>query len=206
MQFPFFSLCLLVVYGLSHHICSASVFEEVQNDDTTAIKKVVKNDPSALESIGPGGQTPLIHAVLTGKLESVKTLLGLGANTAATENDGYNVLHAAGFQGRSEILEVLLQHFAIQKEAGGFVLDPSTDKHEDGFYPIHRSCWGREPRHTETVKVFLTNNVSSQLSADNGKTCAEMTNNEGTKMLILETVILELQNSMESMDSDEDEL
>jgi hypothetical protein len=33
-----------------------------------------------------------------------------------------------------------------------------------------------------------------------------MTNNEGTKMLILETVILELQNSMESMDSDEDEL
>jgi ankyrin repeat protein len=209
MQFPFFSLCLLVVFGLSHQICSASddngIFEGVQKDDTTAIKSAIKNDPSSLESIGPGGQTPLIHAVLTGKLESVKTLLDLGANTAATETDGYNVLHAAGFQGRSEILEVLLQHFANQKEAGGFVLDPSTDKHEDGFYPIHRSCWGREPRHTDTVKVFLTNNVSSQISADNGKTCAEMTNNEGTKMLILETVILELQESMETMDS-EDEL
>ena len=210
MQFPFFSLCLLVVFGLSHQICSASddkneIFEGVKKDDTTAIKSAVKNDPSTLESIGPGGQTPLLHAVLTGKLESVKTLLDLGANTAATETDGYNVLHAAGFQGRSEILEVLLQHFANQKEAGGFVLDPSTDKHKDGFYPIHRSCWGREPRHTETVKVFLTNNVHSQIAADNGKTCAEMTNNEGTKKLISETVISELQNSMGNMDK-EDEL
>jgi ankyrin repeat protein len=204
MQFPFFSLCLIVVFGLSHQICSASddneIFEGVQKDDTTAIKSAVKNDPSTLESITLGGQTPLIHAVLFGKLESVKTLLDLGANTAATEADGYNVLHAAGFQGRSEILEVLLQHFANQKEAGGFVLNPSTDKHEDGYYPIHRSCWGLEPRHTETVKVFLTNNVPLEISADNGKTCEEMTNNEGTKMLIRETYMSELQESMDSVD------
>lgn len=117
---------------------------------------------------------------MTGKLDAVEALLNLGANTAATEKDGYNVLHAAGFQGRNEILEVLLQHFASQKEAGGFVLDPATDKHRDGFYPIHRACWGNEERHTETVKVLLKNGVSSALSADNGMDCLDMTKNEGT--------------------------
>jgi len=182
MHYSFFSLYPLLILGLSQQICYATndaIFEGVAKDDMIAIKSVVESDLSMLEAVGPGGQTPLLNAVLTGKLNAVKTLLNLGANTAATEKDGYNVLHATGFQGRSEILEVLLKHFASQKEAGSFVLDPVTDKHRDGFYPIHRACWGNEERHTETVKVFLKNGVSSALSADNGMACLDMTKNEG---------------------------
>ena len=116
-----------------------AIFKGVKDDDAAAIRSAVENDPSILESIGPGGQTPLIHAVLIGKLNAVTTLLELGADTSATERDGYDVLHASGFQGRAEILEVLLKEFAKEKKAGGFSLDPSTDQHRDGFYPMHVS-------------------------------------------------------------------
>jgi ankyrin repeat protein len=150
-----------------------AVFEGVQQDDEALIRNALAADPSLLESVGVGGQTPLIHAVLTGKLTAVKTLLELGADTTATEKDGYNVLHAAGFQGRADVLKVLLDRG----------LDPMS-KHKDGFYPIHRACWGPQERHTDTVKVFMDYGVSSNLAADDGKICEEMTRNEKTKALL----------------------
>mmetsp|Transcript_34570 Transcript_34570/g.81501 ORF Transcript_34570/g.81501 Transcript_34570/m.81501 type:complete len:194 (-) Transcript_34570:65-646(-) len=162
------------------------IFESIKEENTASIRSVVENDPSALESIGPGGQGPLIRAVLTGKAAAVDTLLELGADLATTERDGYNVLHAAGFQGRAEILEVLLQKFAEQKARGGFYLDPSTDMHRDGFYPLHRACWGDLPRHTETVKVFLKHGVSPDQPSEEGATCAEMTDNEEIKAVLME--------------------
>ena len=141
MQFSLFSFLLLFAF-VSASMDNA-IFEGVKNDDGAAIRSAVENDSSILESIGMGGQTPLIHAVLTGKMNAVKTLMEIGADMSATEKDGYNVLHAAGFQGRAEILEVLLRHFADQKEAGGFALDPTTDEHKDGFYPMHVSLLDR---------------------------------------------------------------
>ena len=142
MQFSLFSFFFLFAIVTTVTVTandSNAVFEAVKNDDSAAIRSAVENDSSMKESIGPGGQTPLLHAILTGKMNAVKTLLDLGADASATERDGYDVFHAAGFQGRAEILEVLLQHFADQKESGGFVLDLATDKHKDGFYPMHVS-------------------------------------------------------------------
>ena len=139
MQFSLFSFFFLFAVVTVTANDSNAVFEAVKNDDSAAIRSAIENDSSMKESIGPGGQTPLIRAILTGKLNAVNTLLDLGADASATEKDGYTVFHAAGFQGRAEILEVLLQYFADQKESGGFVLDPVTDKHKDGFYPMHVS-------------------------------------------------------------------
>ena len=53
-------------------------------------------------------------------------------------------MHGAGFQGRAEIAKLLI--------AAG--LDPS-DKHQDGYTPIHRACWGTQQRHAETVEAML---------------------------------------------------
>ena len=61
-----------------------------------------------INAIGPGGQTPLLFAVLSGKEKAAKVLVDSDADLTATEKDGYNVLHAAGFQGRADILKMLL--------------------------------------------------------------------------------------------------
>jgi len=210
----FFLFSSFLIFTLVSTSSGNNVFEGVKNDDGDAIHSAVKADPSLLESIGPGGQTPLLHAVLTGKLNAVKTLLEINANALATEKDGYNVLHAAGFQGRDEILEVLLEHFKNAED--GFALDPKTDKHADGYYPMHvssrrackslcdrliridsyfskiaiymlqRACWGRQPRHAKTVSVFLRSGVPFDLATEDGKTCERMTQNEGTRAVLME--------------------
>lgn len=53
-------------------------------------------------------------------------------------------MHGAGFQGRTKIAKVLMDH--------GVGL---RDKHDDGHEPAIRACWGPDKRHTETVNFFL---------------------------------------------------
>lgn len=45
----------------------------------------------------------------------------------------------------------------------------------DSFWPMHRACWGREPRHTDTVKVYLEAGVSKDLRAAGGQSCMDLT-------------------------------
>lgn len=132
VTFFFFFLCAIFV--LAEEV---SIFDAVREDfeGIKDIRSLVQKDASLLESIGPGGQTPLISAVLQGKFHAVKTLLELGANAFATEKDGYNVLHAAGFQGRPMILRLLLDHFSEQS----IDMNVATDQHADGYYPLHVS-------------------------------------------------------------------
>ena len=86
------------------------------------------------------------------------------------------MMHGAGFQGRSEILKLLL--------ADSRKINPS-DRHADGYTPIHRACWGRESRHTETIKTFIeVGKVSHEEPTSDGRTCAEMTQNKGTQMYL----------------------
>ena len=132
VTFLFFFLC-----GIFASAEEVSIFDAVKEDleGVEDIRSLVQKDASLLESIGPGGQTPLISAVLQGKFHAVKTLLELGANVFATEKDGYNVLHAAGFQGRPMILRLLLDHFSEQS----IDMNIATDQHADGYYPLHVS-------------------------------------------------------------------
>lgn len=32
---------------------------------------------------------------------------------------------------------------------------PASDKHPDGYLPIHRACWGRSKHHAQTVRVLV---------------------------------------------------
>jgi ankyrin repeat protein len=56
--------------------------------------------------------------------------------------------------------------------------------HKDGNTPFHRACWGKETRHTETVRRMLEWGVDPGLPTSVGKTCREITNNEATRTLI----------------------
>ena len=55
-----------------------------------------------------------------------------------------------------------------------------SDRHSDGSTGLHRACWGKEPRHTETVKKFIELGVSPLEADKNGKTCIDMTSNSAT--------------------------
>lgn len=75
------------------------------------------------------------------------------------EKDGYTSMHGAGFQGRSAIAKLLLDH-------GLYPLVP----HDDGFLPMHHSCWARKDRPTATVQVFLEASVPFDIKSKDGKT------------------------------------
>ena len=69
-----------------------------------------------------------------GHANIVKFLLQRGANAYISEKDGYTPVHGAAFQGRREIMQLLMDHG----------VDPSdVRRHADGFDPAHRICWAK---------------------------------------------------------------
>ncbi len=61
---------------------SSDLFEAVRDDDPNAIRAALSSG-SDINVIGPGGQTPLMNAVLSGKEAAVKALLAAGAGACS---------------------------------------------------------------------------------------------------------------------------
>ena len=76
--------------------------------DTDIISLIHTHLPN-IESKTADGKTPLIIAVLHGKLQGVKCLLERGANPSAKDNDGQDSLHHASSLD-SDIFDLLLSH------------------------------------------------------------------------------------------------
>jgi ankyrin repeat protein len=112
-------------------------------------------------------------STLRGNIDMVMTMLEHGADATVAEKDGYTPPHGAGFQGRPEVMRVL-------KEVGG--IDVVNSPHADGFFPLHRACWGRERRHAETVEYLLSigEDPNRRSTGDRKQTCLEMTRNPHT--------------------------
>mmetsp|Transcript_61859 Transcript_61859/g.109877 ORF Transcript_61859/g.109877 Transcript_61859/m.109877 type:complete len:183 (+) Transcript_61859:43-591(+) len=169
-------MSLLVTLFMSLAFCSgaaADIHEAVRANDPKLIQESL-DEGEDINKIGSGGQSPLMHGVLTGNAKSVEFLLSKGADTSIPEKDGYTPMHGAGFQGRAEIAKMLIAHG----------LDPSF-RHRDGYTPIHRACWGSEKRHTDTVKVFLEAGVPHDEAASNGKTPVELVRNNDKTVKLL---------------------
>ena len=98
-------------------------------------------------------------------------------------------MHGAGFQGRAEIAKILIEHG----------LDP-LDAHKDGFTAIHRAAWGKEERHTETIRVLMdVGKVPHDYKAPGtGQTALEMTKNPSSIALLEERAALALADGDES--------
>ena len=168
-------LALLGALGRAARPEDNALFEAVNKDDMGLIKAALEAGAN-IDVQGPGGQSPLMHAVLGGKVAAVKFLLKRGADASIAEKDGYTPMHGAGFQGRAQIARLLIEHG----------LDPRGTPHDDGFQPIHRAVWGGEQRHTDTVKVFLDAGVHVDEAAKNGQRPIEMVrSNQGTRRLLL---------------------
>ena len=132
------------------------------------------------------GQTAFMGAVLRGHVNVAKYLLeehnNLGVDLLLPEKDGYTAAHGAAFQGRSEIMKLLIHHNVNVKD----------DFHSDGYAPVHRVCWGNTGRHAETLKVLRDEggvdiaNLASRHKE--GKVCRQMTNNPTIFALLEETL------------------
>lgn len=169
---------LLILSTFIGGALSHEYHDAIAAGDDATLKQLVTSKPALLNAVGPGGQTPLMNAVLSGNVNAVKVLLAANADVTIGEQDGYTPMHGAGFQGRAEIAKLLIAHG----------LNPS-DRHSDGYTPLHRACWGGEPRHTETVRVLLQAGVSPHEKAANGGQPVMMAQGNPKTKLLLDTWI-----------------
>ena len=177
-------LVLAIIFSLKYTTCDLikDVFDAIKDDNIAAFRKILSENTGSLDSFinlkdKESGQTPVMMSVLRGQTEMVRLLLAEPVvDVSIGEMQGYTVMHGAGFQGRADILRLLLEDKRN--------IDP-RDFHEDGFSPLHRACWGDEPRHTETVRVFLeVAGIPWDLRSEEGTTCYDVTYNQGTRDLI----------------------
>ncbi len=120
-------------------------------------------------------QTPLVAAALRGHERVVRLLLERGADPAIPEKDGFTVWHAAAFQGRTPVLEVL-DELAVP----GYGLSPV-----DGYAPLHRAAWGTTPRHVDAVRYLIgPAGRACDVRAADGKTPLDVAKRADTKALL----------------------
>ncbi|WIA28268.1 hypothetical protein OEZ86_010822 [Tetradesmus obliquus] len=184
MQPVLFSLLVLLAAGPQLQAAAASSDPTAQleaaarSNDVAAAQQAIQ-DGADVNAQGGGGQTPIMAATLSGSTDIVRFLLdehSSRVDTSIGEKDGYTPMHGAGFQGRADIARLLI--------AAG--LNPS-DRHRDGFTPIHRACWGRQQRHTDTVRVLLEDGKVDVNELANGNTPLDSalgSGNEATVALI----------------------
>ena len=127
------------------------------------------------------GQTALMGSVLRGHLDVVKYLLTElkdKVDVTIAEKDGYTLAHGAAFQGRADVMSFLISSNINVKD----------EFHSDGYAPLHRACWGREAKHTNTLRVLRDEagiDIATMASKD-GNVCADLTTNPHTKALLKE--------------------
>jgi len=148
---------------------SRDIFFFVHGD---ALKKAIKRSKIDINSVGGGGQTPLMASCLGGSAKTAEWLIKNGADVTIGEKDGYTCFHGVGFQGRPKVTKVLFEQGL------------KDDMHTDGYFGFHRACWGNEKRHAKTVQQFLKNGVDPELKTQRGQTCMSMTRNKHTKRVL----------------------
>ena len=188
---------LLALLLLSEpHISNANLVDDATQQllsaagsgDIENVRAALSQNPR-LNERGGGGQTALMSSCLRGYADVALLLLSHGADINIGEKDGYTCLHGAGFQGRHDVAARVLEAYP----------NAPNGAHTDGFHPIHRACWGREQRHTNTVRAFLNAGVPHDIRTGSGETPLDISRRVGNKAT--EAVLVEAAGSAGERDA-----
>lgn len=147
------------------------------DEQVDRVKHLIEEDSQLLNHKNEeDGQDAIFKATLIGNLPLVKWFVKKGASVHTTEAEGYTLVDGASFQGRVDVLKYLHEEHK---------LDVNT-KHADGYYPIHRACWGPEgARYGEVVEYLVGQGVSPmQVDGVEDMHCYQHTNNRETMKVI----------------------
>jgi ankyrin repeat protein len=134
----------LLAHGARHNIFSA-----VAMGDVEAIKQLIAQSPADLEKRMDGAnrrRMPLHLAVVKKQMESLHTLLSLGARTESLDEAAFTPLDEAGLRGETGMADILLAHGAKVRLPAAIALHRAGDierllrRDPDGLHPGNR--WG----------------------------------------------------------------
>ena len=183
---------VLMMLILAQAVGASDIFEAAKKGDTDALRVLLANDPSILNSKDKEGNTPIFHAVAGEQVKTVRFLLAKGSKVTATDTDGVTPLHVAAVVGNAIIAKLLLD--------SGANIDAVTIQ---GITPLHWSAYygsnevaqvlikygaalnAREK--TGNTPLHMAMRMRISLSKDaSGKTQAQMIVNDKVALLLLE--------------------
>jgi hypothetical protein len=104
---------------------AVAIHTAVINGDLNAIQQHIAAESNLNEPDAMTQSTPLMNAIVFGKLEIAKALIEAGVDLDQKNNDGSTALISAAFFGHPEVVQSLLDHGAnksIQGNTGGTAL------------------------------------------------------------------------------------
>lgn len=121
------------------------------HDNPAAAAKLIAADPELLKDSNAKGETPLVHAALTGNRKVIKFLAAHGADLKQADRDGNTVLHklAAGESATAETIGLLVSLGADPKARNRSGATPlmtaaKSGSHVAAFYAHDRDITQRD--------------------------------------------------------------
>lgn len=87
-----------------------TIFEAAEQKDMETVKKILAEDPKAVNSRDDKGWTPLHYVAVKGHTSVAEYLIEKGADIEAGEKEGKTPLHIAAYNGAGEIAYLLIQN------------------------------------------------------------------------------------------------
>ena len=148
------------------------IFEAIEKEDVTALQRFLPSEVTghrpwpgvepwpSLNCRDPNGNTLLIEAARTGKLQCVQYLLSRNADVHTVNRVRSTALHVSSFYGHHKIVSELLKAGADPKK-----------RMMHGDTPLHQAAWNG---HVETLKVLLESNGPIDAKKEDGATALHL--------------------------------
>ena len=103
---------VVVLAGIVSASALAGPVHDAASQGNVAAIEALLAGGAEIDARDPGGETPLIRAILEGHADVAELLIADGADVMARNERGLTPLHAAAYSGSAELTQLLLDHGA----------------------------------------------------------------------------------------------